>query len=79
MRIIGNLLWWLFGGLEAAFCYYPQVLRILLVVWCILFVKTKDWMKAYLCIRFEKEAYSHQNELDYLQHRKHYSYVSTAG
>lgn len=22
MRIIGNLLWWLFGGLEAAFGYF---------------------------------------------------------
>ena len=33
MRIIGNLLWWLFGGLEAAIGYFgsggkPCVLRI---------------------------------------------------
>lgn len=45
--------------------------------WCILFFRMKDWMKAYLNIRFEKEAYAHQNELDYLRHRKHYSYVPT--
>ena len=25
MRIIGNLLWWLFGGLEAAIGYSPEV------------------------------------------------------
>ena len=25
MRIIGNLLWWLFGGLEAAIGYLPEV------------------------------------------------------
>lgn len=50
-----------------------------LVEWSILLVHTKDWMKAYLHNRFEKEAYAHQNELDYLQHRKHYSYVSTTG
>lgn len=46
-----------------------------LVEWFILFVKRKDWMKAYLCIRFEKEAYAYQNELDYLQHRKHFGYL----
>lgn len=45
--------------------------------WYFLYVKTKNWMKAYLNIRFEKEAYAHQNELDYLRHRKHYSYVPT--
>ena len=32
-------------------------------------------VKGYLHIRFEKEAYSHQNELDYLLHRKHYNYL----
>ena len=49
-----------------------------LVEWCFLFIKTKDWMKAYQKVRFEKEAYAHQNELGYLQHRKHYPYISIA-
>ena len=44
------------------------------IEWLILYVKYHDWTKAYLNIRFEKEAYIHQNDLDYLKKRKHFSY-----
>ena len=32
-------------------------------------------MKAYYNIRFEKEAYAHQNDMEYLIRRKHYCYL----
>ena len=31
MRIIGNLLWWLFGGLEAAIGYFTGSLALSLI------------------------------------------------
>lgn len=31
-------------------------------------------MRAYYNIRFEKEAYAHQEDLEYLNRRKHYCY-----
>lgn len=31
MRIIGNLLWWLFGGLEAAIGYFTGSLAITII------------------------------------------------
>lgn len=42
--------------------------------WAILFIRYKDKMMAYYKIRFEREAYSHQNDLEYLKNRKHYHY-----
>ena len=44
------------------------------IEWLILFVKYRDWMKAYYNVRFEKEAYNHQIDLQYLVTRKHYHY-----
>lgn len=44
------------------------------IEWLILFVKYRDWMKAYYNVRFEKEAYNHQKDLQYLMTRKHYHY-----
>ena len=32
-------------------------------------------LKAYYNIRFEKEAYAHQNDMEYLIRRKHYCYL----
>lgn len=32
-------------------------------------------MKAYYNIRFEKKAYAHQNDMEYLNRRKHYCYL----
>ena len=37
---------------------------------------SRDWMTAYQHIRFEQEAYRHQNDLAYLEKRKHYHYLS---
>ena len=45
------------------------------IEWLILFVKYRDWMKAYYNVRFEKEAYNHQKDLQYLKNRKHYHYI----
>ena len=45
------------------------------IEWVILFIKFRDGMKAYYQIRFEKEAYTHQNDLEYLRRRKHYCYM----
>ncbi|MGN1255432.1 MAG: hypothetical protein ACI4T9_12690 [Prevotella sp.] len=42
--------------------------------WLCLLIKYRDGIKAYYNIRFEKEAYHHQNDLDYLAHRKRYHY-----
>ena len=46
------------------------------IEWLILFLKYHDWTKAYFQIRFEKEAYRHQYDLNYLNNRKAYSYIS---
>ena len=42
--------------------------------WLVLLVKYRDRMKAYYHIRFEEEAYNHQEEMQYLQHRRHFHY-----
>ena len=42
--------------------------------WGILVIRYKDKTKAYYKIRFEREAYLHQNDLEYLRKRKHYHY-----
>ena len=42
--------------------------------WLVLLCKYSNWNKAYFNIRFEKEAYKHQNDLKYLANRKHYRY-----
>ena len=44
------------------------------IEWLVLLCKYRDWMKAYYNIRFEKEAYTHQNDSHYLKRRKHYRY-----
>ena len=44
------------------------------IEWLVLCIKYRDRLKAYYNIRFEKEAYRHQNDLDYLSKRKHYHY-----
>lgn len=44
------------------------------IEWVMLFLKYRNWEKAYFHIRFEKEAYQHQSDLEYLKHRRHYRY-----
>ena len=46
-----------------------------LIEWLILLIKYRDSHKAYRNIRFEKEAYSHEKDLNYLKTRKHYNYL----
>lgn len=45
-----------------------------IIEWFYLYLKYGDWMRAYYNIRFEKEAYAHQEDLEYLNRRKHYCY-----
>ena len=42
--------------------------------WLFLLVKYRNGIKAYFHIRFEEEAYNHQDDLKYLNHRQHYHY-----
>ncbi len=42
--------------------------------WLFYYIKYRDRIVAYYHIRFEKEAYRHQNDLTYLKKRKHYHY-----
>ena len=44
------------------------------IEWLVLYFKYRNWMVAYYHIRFEKEAYLHQGDLQYLKNRKHYRY-----
>lgn len=44
------------------------------IEWIALYFKYKDWLQAYVHIRFEKEAYRHQSDLNYLHRRKHFNY-----
>lgn len=45
------------------------------IEWLVLLLKYRDRMEAYRHIRFEEEAYRHQNDLDYLKRRKHFQYL----
>ena len=45
-----------------------------IIEWFYLYLKYRDWMRAYYNIRFEKEAYAHQEDQEYLNRRKHYCY-----
>ena len=42
--------------------------------WLVLLMKYRDREKAYRNIRFEKEAYNHQDDLGYLKKRRHFHY-----
>lgn len=44
------------------------------IEWVALYFKHKDWLQAYAHIRFEKEAYRNQHDLNYLSKRKHFCY-----
>lgn len=46
-----------------------------LIEWLILFIKYKNSFIAYRNIRFEKEAYKHEKDLDYLNKRTKYNYI----
>ena len=44
------------------------------IEWLYLLIRYRNGLKAYFNIRFEKEAYNHQYDLNYLKHRKRYHY-----
>ena len=45
------------------------------IEWLVLLLKYRDRMEAYRHIRFEEEAYQHQNDLSYLKRRKLFQYL----
>ena len=44
--------------------------------WLFYYLKYRDLLKAYYHIRFEQEAYRHQNDLNYLSNRRSYHFLS---
>ena len=44
------------------------------VEWLFFLIKYRNALDAYFHIRFEREAYRHQGDLQYLKNRKHYRY-----
>jgi len=42
--------------------------------WLVLLGKYRNALKAYSHIRFEEEAYRHEGDMQYLEHRRHYRY-----
>lgn len=62
--------------------HYAQEKELLFVGFYILYVIDflfallwfRNWHKAYRNISFEREAYCHQDDLNYLQHRKHFAW-----
>ena len=55
MRIIGNLLWWLFGGLEAAIGYFTGSLALAITIIGIPFAKQHFKMAGLSLAPFGKE------------------------
>lgn len=53
--------------------YIPYYLWYI-IEWLVLLIKYGDATEAYANIRFEKEAYNHEFDLDYLKTRKPYKY-----
>lgn len=46
-----------------------------LIEWFIKFFIYFNWNKAYRNISFEREAYTHGDNLDYLSHRRHFAWL----
>lgn len=44
-----------------------------LLEWLMHFARLRNWYRAYQAISFEREAYSHGNDLTYLSRRRHYA------
>lgn len=56
-------------------CLYVFFLPIYVLSFVWQFCRYRKWMKAYENICFEREAYAHQSENDYLAHRKHFAWL----
>ena len=48
---------------------------IYLIEWLIRFIRMRNIRRAYLSISFEREAYEHQGDPDYLRHRRPYAWL----
>lgn len=48
------------------------------IEWFVLLLKYRDRTEAYRHIRFEEEAYRHQDDLGYLKRRKHFAYCRSS-
>lgn len=46
-----------------------------LAEWCIRRFQYRSWKEAYYNISFEREAYTHGHNLEYLPHRRHYAWI----
>lgn len=46
-----------------------------LIEWFVGIIRFRNAVKAYRSISFEKEAYAHETDLDYLDHRPVYSFL----
>lgn len=46
-----------------------------LAEWLVKMVRYRSFNKAYLHISFEREAYCHQHDLTYSQHRRHFAWL----
>lgn len=49
-------------------------LYVLMFIWQL--IRLLNWSKAYRSIAFEREAYNHQEEMDYLSNRKRYNWIN---
>lgn len=45
------------------------------IEWIIRLIIDKDSITAYYNIRFEKEAYANESDINYLKNRKHYNWI----
>lgn len=46
-----------------------------LVEWLVQLVRQRDSFRAYRSLHFEREAYQHQDDMDYLHRRRHYAWL----
>lgn len=46
-----------------------------LAEWLVRLVQQRHFLRAYLSISFEREAYAHQREADYLLRRRHFAWL----
>ena len=56
-------------------CLYVFFLPIYVLSFIWQFLKKWKWMEAYMNVCFEKEAYAHQYEVDYLANRKLFAWL----
>lgn len=48
---------------------------IYIIEWLVRLILTRHPLRAYLSISFEREAYAHQSDPDYLRHRRPYAWL----